>query len=262
MLDVLGFKGIWRRHAHAEVIGRLEELADMTAHQARSINDAATTSEGGFVELVQLAVLSDTFVFGVVTRPPAAVNKAKVWSDLSLQFDEESLAGEAVKTAAHLTAVLRRRALSSSPAFALRGAIAFGDFGMTERFIIGEAVDDAAQLHARAHGAFVALTASADALQQVQHWHARSPLTYYDVPLKRRGGVQLLHTRAVVPFGDQETDEHRERLFEQLQATFTSDDALLKHDVEEKKTNTLSLIRAAWQRRFGGGIGSDDAAGS
>ena len=46
-------------------------------------------------------------------------------------------------------------ALQEAPALAYRGCIAFGEFDMEEGFVIGGAVDEAAEHMEKAEGAFI-----------------------------------------------------------------------------------------------------------
>jgi len=252
MLDILGFRGIWRREKAEAVIGRLEELADEVRSQAAEIERGSRTSDDSFITVCQPAFLSDTIVLGLKPNVPARLNRTEIAVTLGITFDEASISGEAVAAGARMAADLQRAALRGRPAFALRGCIAFGDFGITDRFIIGESVDEAAEGMNSAHGALVWLAPSADRFEQPRKPWSHYPLLRYDVPVKARSNREK-STRSslcVVPFADDFGHEAMSALYA---TTFVPADPVnqsLATDVDEKKANTLAFLRradAAWR---------------
>jgi hypothetical protein len=191
VLDVLGFKGIWKRHAAVDVVATLQRLAETTAQQTRSIETAARDEDSAFIETMRAAFISDTIVFGLTTKEAARVNASEAHRELGIELTDADLGGEAVRLVAQFAAAVQRSALLEEPAFALRGCIAYGDFGMTDRFIIGEAVDEAASLHEEADGAFITLAPSAAVFKQPEQWWSEYPVTYYEVPLKASGPTRM-----------------------------------------------------------------------
>jgi hypothetical protein len=80
------------------------------------------------------------------------------------------------------------RSLRASVPLAYRGAVAVGEYEVSPHFVIGPAIDEAADAHERAQGAIVWLMPSARA-QVAERLHPQPTNTHlvrFDVPL--RGG--------------------------------------------------------------------------
>ncbi|MGA3124984.1 MAG: hypothetical protein ABSF69_29950 [Polyangiaceae bacterium] len=140
---------------------------------------------------------------------------------------------------------LMRRALTGEVPLAFRGALAFGRFGMTDRFLIGEAVDEAATYHERADGAIVGLAPSAATFEQAEVPSSVSKFVKYSIPAKRRGGGvgEPWNTWAVLPWGEIE-DAHID-LVDLFSRTLVTDDPALTEEVGRKRENTLTYLRFA-----------------
>jgi class 3 adenylate cyclase len=241
MLDALGFRGIWKRHAPEAVVAQLGALAAAMQKEA----DRLAGPPGDWLSpltFVKPVFLSDTIVFGLEMKPLDAINEKR--ATLGVTYDQHTLAAEAVRLAAHLAAVLQRRALVGTPALAYRGCISLGGFGMTDRFVIGEAVDEAAAFEKLPQGAFVVLGPSALDVPHLARDTGISPLMPYDVPLK---GQKLLATRTVVPYELPDETEAAggmpwDALIERLGSTFETDDPAQSDSVAEKKKNTLAFM--------------------
>ena len=252
MLDALGFRGIWRRHSPETVIAKLMDLQATTATEASRIQEVATSDQSNFLEFVQPMFFSDNIVFGVTTKSAEIVNAAgrvagNMMQILAINFTDIELQVEAIKIAAELTAVLIRRAVSTSPALAFRGCLSFGDFGMTDRFLIGEAVDEAASLANLPHGALVMLAPSGDQLfPRGQIPWKLSPLVRYRVPMKRGGPYE---TQCIAPFNGNDETSMLGALLDQFDATFIAARMDLRKDVAEKKANTKDFLTAAWKAK-------------
>jgi hypothetical protein len=252
MLDALGFRGIWRRYPSHAVIAKLKDLAETTENETRSIQETAVRDQANFIEFVQPMFLSDTVVFGVTTKPAEIVNAASslapsMMQVLRIKLTDVSLAAEAIRIAAELTAGFIRRAVSTEPALAFRGCLSFGDFGMTDRFLIGEAIDEAASSMNKPHAAVVMLGPSADKFPQAQLPSHMSPLFRYPLPIKPDKSVQT--TKCVAPFNGDDELSVLGPLLEQFGATFKAADPELRDDVAEKGANTKNFLTAAWRAR-------------
>src|ERR1041385_2163796 len=139
MIDALGFRGIWQKHSESAVLAKLQQLAEITGDEASDLQSVARAHGGNVLEFVRPSFLSDTVVFAVASKPVDVVNQGLSetgWGGI-VQFDDSSLEGEAVRIAAELISVLIRRGLEDPVPLAFRGALAFGRFGMTDRFVIG-----------------------------------------------------------------------------------------------------------------------------
>jgi hypothetical protein len=243
MIDALGFRGIWQRHSESEVVAKLQWLAEITVSEANDLQSAARQRGGNVIEFVRPSFLSDTVIFTVATKPLHAVTdglNAEGWGRI-IKFDDDLLAGEAVRIAAKLLGVLLRRALEGPVPLAYRGAIAFGRFGMTDRFLIGPAIDEAASFMNRAQGAFVILAPSAAQYSQAAAPSSLSNLLPYSVPVKPTGEPSTLDTLVVSPFAGID-DSKRKEMRDRLIGSFGT---APNGDVAEKLTNTRKFLEAA-----------------
>jgi hypothetical protein len=151
-IDCLGFKGIWQR-ADADVVLKAFDVAEEKSRKAMEASAALSGVR------TQMVALSDTIVVGAVAIDPASAASR----------------GAAVMGAALNANYVAKELMDIAPAIAVRGCICFGAFSLTPKRIIGPAVDEAAELHEIANGAFTwvhpALDADLDAfLQQVRNY--------------------------------------------------------------------------------------------
>jgi len=241
LIDVLGFKGIWRRYPEDAVIRSLQALMKASEEDAR----LATTGVGNLIDFVSPVFLSDTVAFGLAPKPVDEANAALEASGEAelLQFDEHRLDSWTVWHMGNFVAHLMRRALLGEVPLAFRGAVAFGRFGMTDRFLIGEAVDEAATFHERADAAIVGLAPSAAKFEQAEVPSSVSKFVKYAIPTKARDTATAAtwDTWAVIPWG--EIDEPGVNLEELFARTLTTNDEHLLEEVARKRDNTLRFVR-------------------
>lgn len=177
LLDALGFKGIWRREngvKPAQLVAKMRRALEA----ARDVHEAAI--ELPIAEIpghVRMHFLSDTIV--AVVEPTKS-------SDRPSPLDEIEILCAGI---AEFTEYM----MIKPPELAYRGAIAFGDFLIDDPFILGPAVDEAAEAERLAEGAFVWLCPSA--LSQLGKDQPAGTLEYA-VPMK---GGQTFRTFVVPP---------------------------------------------------------------
>jgi hypothetical protein len=237
MFDALGFKGIWGRPEirgnPSVVIDKLLRLErDMNAMLDREFGGdrmATARSAGNVLGQCTLAFLSDTVVLGLATKDPADGTK------------EEEYRGWDLMVAARTSSMILREAALGSPALAYRGCIAYGEFALEKNFIVGRAVDEAAENMDRAQGAFVWLTPSAE--KELRSWE-RMPyslkehaLLEYEVPLK---GGDRYTTHVVSPFIQNAVVDERAFLSSRILDTFGG-----SVDIEVKRQRTAEFLRFA-----------------
>jgi hypothetical protein len=244
LIDVLGFKGIWRRHSEEDVIGSLQALLEASQEDARQ----ATAVPATMIHFIAPVFLSDTVAFGLAAKPVTDANAAlEATGEVELvgPFDESRLNSWTVWHMGNFLAHLMRRALLGKVPLAFRGAVAFGRFGMTDRFLIGEAVDEAANFHECPHGAIVGLAPSAAKFEQAEVPSSVSKFVKYSIPTKARDGATAVawDTWAVLPWG--EGDESAVDLIDLFSRTLVTDDPRVQEDVERKRENTLAFLRFA-----------------
>jgi hypothetical protein len=242
LIDVLGFKGIWRRHSEDAVIRSLQALLKVAEEDAR----LATAGPDNMIDFIAPLFLSDTVVFGLAAKSPADVNavlRANRTADLVGSFDEERTDSWTVWHMGNFLAHLMRQALVGEVPFAFRGAVAFGRFGLTDRFLIGEAIDEAATFHERPDGAIVGLAPSAARFEQAAVPSSVSKFVKYPIPTKARGAVPAgtWNTWAVVPLG--EVEDPAIDLKALFSHTLTTNDDRLREDVDRKRENTLAFLQ-------------------
>lgn len=201
MFDALGFKGIWNRPGVLEnpsmVIEKLLRLEhEMNQKLDRDFGgnrQTASKRTGSVLAECALAFLSDTAVLGLATKDPGDETKP------------EEYQGWELMVAARISSLIMREAALWPPALAYRGCIAYGDFAIEKNFIVGQAVDEAAEGLDRAQGAFVWLTPSAE--RKLRSWKTipyslqAHSLLEYEVPLK---GGDRYATHVVSPFAHDE----------------------------------------------------------
>ncbi|MGA3123705.1 MAG: hypothetical protein ABSF69_23320 [Polyangiaceae bacterium] len=90
LIDVLGFKGIWRRHPEEAVIRSMQALLDASQDDAR----LATKGAGNVIDFIAPVFLSDTVAFGLAAKPVEQANAALEASGEAglFEFDEHRLA--------------------------------------------------------------------------------------------------------------------------------------------------------------------------
>lgn len=268
ILDVLGWKGIWRRSDVAQIlhaVQRIHEIATaidrqasswfqpptevslaqvlatwrpaVEAHGADALAEFDRATEDlqrrlpaeGMVS-TETVFLSDTLVIGSWTPT--------VWGDA---VASHVLPVRRLYLCSAIARTLRDCAIGSVPLI-FRGTIASGDFLIDQNLILGQAVDDAAELMDEADAAIVWFAPpgfSEPTDRQVEHY------LDYEVPLHRGGTVKA---QAVNPFfGCHDRDQIDAVLAGMLRAFGDS----ARIDIVIKRQNTeafLNHARARWLR--------------
>lgn len=143
-LDVLGFKGIWRRPGvpAAAVLNKLQGLKERIGEAIVRPNEPPDAT--GFRSWVLF--LSDTLVIATTanySRPRAEDEMLPLWY---------ACLGAATAVAA---------AAENDPTLVYRGSVSFGEFEIRDQFLIGPAIDEAAEAEKLADGALIWLCPSA-----------------------------------------------------------------------------------------------------
>ena len=125
------------------------------------------------------------------------------------------------------------------PALAYRGCISVGQFEISDRFVLGPAVDEAATYLDAAQAAIVWMAPTANDLFGKSEYRKPTSDDYrrsyvaYDVPLK---GGDRYNTFAVSPFSYAPTFDERAQIARSILGTFPTGKAPL--DVAIKRQNT------------------------
>jgi hypothetical protein len=234
MIDALGFKGIWQRTPKdpAAAIRTLEVVTSVVRNvqnylQGAWVNHLVATANGQPPTLSVMS-LSDSIVIAAELPENAGAetdggeNFQTVLLDMVCQA-----AGQAIRFAAQAEVPL-----------VYRGVVAAGSLAVKKNtFLIGPAIDEAAELMQLADGAFVWLAASALEIEPPNHRpHAwQSMAIDYEVPLK--GGARL-RTIALSPYVD--TIELAERAL--IRSGYERAMQSNRIDVQIKRQNTLRFL--------------------
>ena len=227
MMDALGYKGIWKHHGREEVLERMH-LIERCVRKLVDIPSARVARGLGFDPFITF--LSDTIVmaFSDPNRPEAVV----------------SLAIAAAGYALHAGATDTQEDRSWGASLTYRGAISFGQFHVEDRYVLGPAIDEAAEAMNRPEGAFVYLTESAR--DRFRQFAPRPVAARWPVPLKARGGVEEFDTWVASPFAhDAGGPETNWEVAEVLLRTFDRDASV--ESVRRKRANTEAFLRHAHQ---------------
>jgi hypothetical protein len=241
MFDALGFKGIWSRPGIREnpelVISKLRDLESrVSAFLDRDFggnrNDAVKNPLNVLGQC-SVSFLSDTVVLGVATKTPEELEPHSI--------REENYRGWSLTVAARFANFILREAAKSEPSLAYRGCISYGEFALENNFIVGRAVDAAAEAMDRAQGAFVwfapeAMTELSRLGLELSTLREQAVVPY-SVPLK--GGDQY-ETGVVAPFGPTDSRSERAAIVESILKTFAG-----SLDVVVKKQRTRHYFNFA-----------------
>ena len=226
MIDALGFKGIWNRIDPEKAVAKMRSM-QMKAREGVSLHEHTASSSSAF--------LSDTIVFGIAPTSLFESAGARNASTILL-------------AAFHVLDVIGL-ALQDEPLLSYRGCITFGSFLIDGSFVIGAAVDEAAEHYEQAEGAFVWLAPSARAVWDVAKRRLDPPDTHivpYAIPLK--GGARY-QSYAVSPFDTAAESDERQSVRSKLLSTFDVGQGSTSLAVQIKRQNTEKFL--AWLAKPG-----------
>jgi hypothetical protein len=233
MMDALGFKGIWRNYDSDRVLEKLSKLVQATNANLRQWTETNKLIEVNTpTPLPQATFLSDTVVISTpFVGTPGATPEADAFAEWM-----------GVRYVAMFASILMAEALETKPRLLYRGCLTVGRFAAADAFLVGPAVDVAAELAPLAQGAFVWLDASARTALRVgpgrDFGNHLVNLIEHPVPLK---GGDTLKTLAVMPFGVFHERKAREEMI--LQAQETLERGQDRIDVQIKAQRTLEFLR-------------------
>jgi hypothetical protein len=230
ILDALGFKGIWSREDARRVLDRMKSLRQAALKLQGTDRSGVLVSDSGFRHRVRC--MSDTIVVTVVVKGPQAPERALYRAMLSASM----IAGN-----------IMLDALYGSPTLLFRGCIAAGKMKEEVDFLIGPAIDEAAERFEKADGPFLWMAPSALDINQ------RYADTYMDriepiimlpyiVPLNDGSKINT-STFSYFSLGyeiDEKQGERRAETRRRLLEAFGHDP--LTPSVSSKKQNTLLFL--------------------
>lgn len=249
MIDCLGFKGIWERVDPEILLAKLRKIKETV--EADTNNEEEVRQAFGERVIrdkdTELAVsfLSDTVIIGLHCPEykdgvPIAVQDAWLVDTLCII----------------LTRVLDLF-IEEEPPLVMRGCVTFGEFIVEDPFIVGPAVDRAAELMNIANGGFVWLDETAGEVFSKWHtpmveevsqdeesiaigshltanergiWMQGQRLIYYDLPIKNG---ENLNRYVVNPLSYHESKEEREAIRDRINQSMVNPadpSVLVKHN--------------------------------
>ncbi len=234
LLDTLGYKGIWNRAQPDDILASLEKTnstaeevgANTIANFSKQlIENVPVTNYLSFQLLVR--AFSDTLVVG------CSAAAAPQCPSTHRQAVENLAPGVAIQVVSEMVAGIASTSATARTPMAYRGAIAFGNLAYRSSFLVGPAIDEAAEMEHQPEGAFIVVCPSASAFLAKDSRDL--PLLYsYPVPCKR--GVSRMH---VINPTYYTLDPNK--YLKSILHTFTGDDSVLR-----KRANTKTfLVEAA-----------------
>lgn len=244
LIDCLGFKGIWNRDNPQLIIDKLLKIEEIVTEQLNSTEDLYSAFE--YAVLIDkssmkpfVGFLSDTVV-------------------ISLEYVENSEETEPKIQKAHLIDVLCiiltkviDLFVEDQPHLTMRGCITYGKYLCEKNFIVGPAVDFAAEYMDIAEGAFVWLHKSAESVYEPFYLEQKSlaegkekaiagyffnhQVFQYEMPIKNAG---FLECYVLNPLANFDSDEKRRNMFDIYKNAMQGN----KIDIWLKQQNTLKLL--------------------
>jgi hypothetical protein len=223
IIDALGFKGIWRRYDPDDVLKTLRHLKEGIEARIKAQFETQPWIH------CEVAFLSDTIAISYALKEP--IPHGIALSVLSL--------GDIVSWVCDA-------ALKSKVPLAYRGAIASGHFEIAQHFLIGNAIDDAAEVHSLARGAIIWLTPKAR--NEVASWLKDQPnnthMVRFQVPLK---GGDSFDTYTVSPFEQCPSEHEADLLSRNLLLSMQTPNI----EIATKRQNTIRhLVECYRWRKF------------
>ena len=220
LIDALGFRGIWAQFAEEKLLATL-----------RRVRDEARLRDPN----IHMRLLSDTIV--LASPLIESEEEGQDGYELICRFIEAIAAVQAV-------------AALSDPPLLYRGCIAQGSVLVNEEFIVGQAVDEAAEWMEQADGALVWLTPSALKLHRLggpSRIAEEAIALEYDVPLRDGRNVRTLVVNPIRGYprdgsGRTVTDQE---LATRIGAAFERPSGRVSVEVLIKRQQTEAFLRSA-----------------
>ena len=228
-VDALGFKGIWTKGEPGNVLDNLSRLGEFAYAVAKNF-DGGKVADLGFA--FRVALLSDTICLGAQPNQPSKRN-------LKL----------ALTVVCHAISHILTMGALSEPQLLYRGCVTCGEFHMTERYLIGPAVDRAAECGQQPFGPFVVVHPEADEyfvdLSSADGRPKRPIGLEFDVPVKCGG---TLHCIALSPIAQAKGRLQRKKVSDRIL------DAMSGSDTEQvqRRQTTAMFLEHCHQRTEGG----------
>lgn len=229
-VDCLGWKGIWNCKAAESTIALIHKIEEIPNDVGTWLEDMRLKEQNEFRPIeTKILLISDT----------VAVSIRQKDSQPSDSLDQAYL----VTAAALSVNRIQKLFLTDKPPIAMRGCIAFGEHAVINNFIIGRAVDEAADCYEAAEGALVWLLPSAHnpvaSVADTFSNYGEGLFIPYDVPLK---GGHRLRSLVLNPLYPESADQRQSIINRYNEAMMSRADRL---DVWLKVQHTFEFLAAA-----------------
>lgn len=154
VLDTLGFKGVWKRLEPGVVFGKLRHLRDTVVQDVVRANASFPTMMGADAITRHAKFFSDTAVVAASIEPGGGPFPPFPETPGDMFFGGVRQ-DHALRDILIALAKFLHVAATQPPPFAYRGCISCGAFAIEDDFLLGPAVDEAAELADLPDGAFV-----------------------------------------------------------------------------------------------------------
>jgi hypothetical protein len=209
LADCLGFKGIWSK-VQPEVLSR--RLHDLHSRAEQVVAETSARNPVSFGPIqFHIRFLSDTVALSVHYEQASSAVPNRSQSDLL------------VSVACQVAGVLFGMFMDEEPVLPLRGCIAYGPHLCDGNFLIGPAVDEAAEYMNVAEGAFIWLLPAA--AERAERFFFRSVALMKLLPDEiLRAGIGELVKRGLLPgsHDPEKADEHYLQAFRMTSAQFAT----------------------------------------
>lgn len=244
LIDCLGFKGAWNRNNPQLIIDKLLKIEEIVTEQLKSTED-----------------LYEAFEYAVIIDKSSMKPFVGFLSDtvvISLEYIENNEEIEPEIQKAHLIDVLCiiltkviDLFVKDQPHLTMRGCITYGEYLCEKNFIIGPAVDFAAEFMDVAEGAFVWLHKSAETVYEsffleqetleketeLSGHYFNHQVFQYEMPIKNAG---FLECYVLNPLANFDSEEKRRNIIDIYTTAMKGN----KLDIWLKQQNTLKLLKA------------------
>jgi hypothetical protein len=226
ILDFLGQKGIWEKYPAESILRDMERLQDIV-EEHKNIGNEYLRSQHSLgapeMELESIFISDTIFLF--------------CWYKSENNVSLCPLVYILGKVAAEL---IREAALVEIPR-TLRGCISIGDFDFRRNFLIGEAVDKAAECYETADGVFTFLDNSAqrcfEEARKLEGFLTDEEIKLFienETPIKKRPLVKIPTLNPLIG----ETESEQKKIVDRIIKSFNNDD----DSVQRKKKNIEDFL--------------------
>jgi hypothetical protein len=264
LLDCLGFKGIWQRHPPEKVMAKLAGLAEMLDKECTKQATELNAISPGIANM-RVQLLSDTIAV------------SHLIGDYDMSLDEKRVKASIVGMLCTFVSRVVDSFLVGDAPLLLRGCVTYGAHVFEKQFIMGPAVDQAAEFEKLPNGAFVWFAPPADAairdflrmssfafgiderdvirkltpeaeyertekLAAIIAETGMPPFVIEEYPMPIKGGERLRST-ILNPFATRGPDQ-----WDAIRTVFSREMSSDRIDVRIKRQNTLEFLDEALRR--------------